>query len=492
MTTISDIQNYRKNLNQISNIARNVITHVSLKKAIIDPNRVDELHETFSNELDVSTNVSDQNSSGRCWIYSFMNVLRMHMVHKYSLPSEFQLSQSYLFFWDQFEKSNYFLHLMMKLTNKPLDNEYIRFFLETPISDGGQWHMLQNIVKKYGVVPEHSMSETYQSKNTKHLNLILCSKLREFAYQIREKFSTMTELHKKEEIKKMMNEIFKILVIFLGEPPNKINWDYYKSNSDNNKYSSKIGFKNFKHSKDLTPVDFFQKYVNKGIETEKYVSVINYPSKNRPFQKMYEVEYLNNENNGNPSKLLNLSIERLKELSKKSIDNGSPVWFASDVSKDSSIKYGVLDPVSVDYNSIFNNRPFSLPKGIRMMYKDGIPDHAMVLKGYHSQDNLTTNINSKKMIRKKSKSKKSNRKKSGSKKSGGDNKTNGKPVKWLVENSWGDAYGKNGYLVMSNEWFDKHVYTITVHEKHLLSSEKKILKEKSILLKPWDVFGNLF
>ena len=491
MTTISDIQNYRKNLNQISNIARNAITHVSVKKVIINPERVDSLHETFSNELDVSTNVSDQNSSGRCWIYSFVNVLRMHMVNKYSLSSEFELSQSYLFFWDQFEKSYYFLRLMMQFSNKSLDNEYVRFFLGTPISDGGQWHMLQNIVKKYGVVPEHSMTETYQSKNTKHLNLILCSKLREFAYQIRENFDEMTQLQRKDELKKMLNVVFNILVIFLGEPPQKISWEYYKSDSDNkNNNSSKISFKNFKHSEKLTPVDFFNKYVNKGLEIEKYACVINYPSKNRPFQKIYEVEYLNNINEGGPSKMLNLPIDRLKELSKKSIDSGQPIWFASDVSKDASIKYGVLDPIAVDYSSIFDKRPYSLPKGIRMMYKDGTPDHAMVLKGYHLENN---NSNISELKRKKSKRKSINSKsKSNRKKSGGDSKTNIKPSKWLVENSWGDYYGKNGYLVMSNEWFDKHVYTIAIHEKHLLAVEKKVLKEKPILLKPWDTFGNLF
>ena len=189
--SLKTLETFRNDFNAQSNtvqhVAKNAITHTNLSKALINPARADKLHATFSDELDINTKVSDQKSSGRCWLFSFLNVLRAHTVHKYDLDSSFEFSQNYLFFWDQFEKCNYFLHLMWELREQSTDEEHVRQLLKEPLSDGGQWHMIQNIINKYGVIPDHCMEETYQSNNTERMTGILCGRLREFAHDLRTK-----------------------------------------------------------------------------------------------------------------------------------------------------------------------------------------------------------------------------------------------------------------------------------------------------------------
>jgi bleomycin hydrolase len=487
-------------------IAQNAISHGNVSKVLMRHGQYDVNHTVFSNELDIDMAISDQQSSGRCWIFGFTNILRMHMIHRYALPPSFEFSNVYLYFYDQLEKCNLFLNHAWALQRKQatnttaMDDPYLRSLLQNPVSDGGQWHMLINLVKKYGVVPKQCMNETTQSNRTSRMTTLMNGRLREWAYELR--FITSTH-EAKGRIDEMLVEIHRILSIFLGTPPATIAWDYSPADKDKKdkkekkdknktkrheeeyaprhatqkrqpkeailsppfmtqKNGDSIPFKLFKHVADITPTDFFHKCVNDQLGVEDYICVINYPHETRPMHRWYTVKYLNNIIGRNDTLLLNVNIDEMKDLTRKAIDSGEPVWFAGDVSKDCSLKYGILDPAILDYESVFHFQPHAMDKGQRMVYQDGSPDHAMMFKGYHKEHAHDSKIS-----------------------------------KWLVENSWGEDAGKKGNLVMSDAWFEKHVFNVAVHRKHLetmpvLKACLAKMTEDVIEMEPWDTFGNLF
>ena len=545
--TPTTLQKYSNDFNASTNtpqhVAKNALTHTSLSKALINPQRANTLHTTFSDELDVNTKVSDQKQSGRCWIFSFLNVLRAHTIHKYDLDASFEFSQTYTFFWDQFEKSNLFLHHMWELRDHPTDSEYVREMLKEPLSDGGQWHMLQNVVSKYGVVPKYAMEETYQSNNTERMTNILCSRLREFAKDIR----TKPVQNIQQTTEPMMYEIYCILCMFLGEPPQTIHWEYnpssenwakeqwkkakkgktthtkntasFKSKSvsstsretrgvserrskETSRHSRKsppssdnhhthrnketIDKKPYEISKELTPQQFFHTVVEFPIDD--YVTVIHYPHTERPFHRTFSVKYLNNVAGAPDSILHNVDMPTFKTITARSIDHGEPVWFCADVGKDTSTKYGIMDPIAFDYQNVFRFDPHGWDKGQRMEYKDGVPNHAMVLRGYHQRPKSNT---PKHHARTSSHTRVSTRKSSTASVKTASTAT-ARYERWLVENSWGEYSGKDGNLVMSDAWFNRHVYEVAVHKKHLKGLWKGKASDKPILLEPWDVFGSLF
>ena len=532
---------YHNDFNASSNtaqhVAKNAITHTSLSKALINPQRANTLHTTFSDELDVNTKTSDQKHSGRCWIFSFLNVLRAHTIHKYDLDASFEFSQTYTFFWDQFEKCNLFLHHMWELRDQPTDNEYVREMLKEPLSDGGQWHMLQNIVNKYGIVPKYAMEETYQSNSTERMTGILCGRLREFAKDLR----TKPVQNIQHALEPMMYEVYCILCMFLGEPPQTIHWEYNPS-ADNwakEQWKKSKGAKVAKHvaattgvsqndskrrapaarkstrrsrrasghkpahsgkggidkkpyeiSSALTPQEYFRQVVQFPIDD--YVTVIHYPHPDRPFHRTFSVKYLNNVVGQPDSTLYNVDSAAFKAITARSIDHGEPVWFCADVGKDASTKYGIMDPVAFDYTNAFRFDPHGWDKGQRMEYKDGVPNHAMVLRGYHRDTTRKPPLVSTSASSRKSSSRKSTTRRRSKNDPTPKPPTPSSIERWLVENSWGEYSGKDGNLVMSDAWFDRHVYEVAVHKKHLKGLWKGKPTDKAIVLEPWDVFGSLF
>lgn len=551
---------YNASSNSTQHIACNAITHASPSKVLVDPRRVDALHEAFSNELDVETNMSDQEQSGRCWLFGFLNVVRAHMIHRYELDPQFELSQAYLFFWDQFEKANLFLHYMWKLRDKPTDDPHVREMLKEPISDGGQWHMIQNLVRRYGVVPKHCMGESYQANNTERMTFLLSSRLREFACALRTQHRGQRAAQLEHTVRPMMYEVYTILCVFLGEPPRTIRWEFNpssahwtnaqwkarthtvrrmrrrvpasldvhvpasarsrthsslqtklnrkqgaaasqtRSRSASKRRRSKthhhthtpIESKPFEDTVELTPLRFYKEFVQ--VPINDYVTVINYPcAPDRPFHRRYTVKYLNNMVGGGNAELYNLPIETLKTLVCRSIDAGEPVWFCADINKDISAKYGILDPEAFNYQAIFGEQcnPSGWDKGVRMMYKDGVPNHAMVLRGYHTEPCGASGVVCEKVMggagARRRKGTASPRRRTRSAAS-----PVSKPTRWLVENSWGDEVGRKGNLIMSDEWFNRHVYEIAVHKRHLRGLWKESPKQPIVQLEMWDVFGSLF
>ena len=545
---------YNDENNAVQHVARNAVTHASPAKVLVDPRRADALHDTFSDELDITTKTSDQQQSGRCWLFSFLNVLRAHMVHKYELDAGFEFSQSYLFFWDQFEKCNLFLHYMWTLRDKSTDDPYVREMLKEPLSDGGQWAMIQNLVDKYGVVPKHCMGESYQANNTERLTAVLCGRLREHAHTLR----TLKDVSQKDErVREMLYEVYCVLCVFLGEPPQTFRWEYNPTSENwaKNEWKKKkttttsatkshktatataksshnvtraakhvaahnkatpttakkthkpshtgVDKKPFVASKTYTPVQFYKQCVK--LPIHDYVTVIHYPHAKRPFDRRYTVKYLNNMVGGRDAELFNVRLDTLKTVTRRAIDAGEPVWFCADIGKDVSTKYGILDPQAFNYKDIFRYDPHGWDKGTRMMYKDGTPNHAMVLRGYHVEPRVTkpatTRANrSQRALRSSSSSSSKTRRARKPLRTIKQTPAQKKPPpqkqppasRWLVENSWGEYSGKDGNLVMSDQWFDRHVYEVAVHKRHLKGVWHEAPDAKTITLEMWDVFGSLF
>ena len=209
------------NDNNINLLAKNSISSNPLKNVLINQDILQKRRKIFTKKIDIESKVADQESSGRCWLFAFLNVIRLKMIKKYKLPAEFEFSQNYLFFWDKFEKSNLFIHNMIELKKEPQESRLISYFLNNPISDGGQYNMIISLVKKYGIIPKVCMAETYHSSNSSELDDVLSNKLRDYAEKIRNSSNF--------DIKHALEEVYRLLVIFLGEPPKDIVWEFYNN-----------------------------------------------------------------------------------------------------------------------------------------------------------------------------------------------------------------------------------------------------------------------
>lgn len=435
------------NKSQKNILARNTLNNIELSESIISRPNLSRDNEVFSDAIDIKVDVSNQHFSGRCWIFSLLNLIRLKMIEKYHLEETFELSHIYVAFWHYFETSNYFLRNILETRHLKHDDRLIHIFLKEPTSDGGHWPMLVNLVEKYGLLPKDYMKESHHSNNTHEMDKFLNNVLRYYAYQIRSLPPKTKTSEIENTLEEMMSNIYKILVIFLGEPPDQFDWEYYKSKDDK---------KSYKRVQNLTPLKFYQKYVP--IKITDYVTLINYPCSNKPYNRRYNCHYSNNMVNGCDNNYHNVSMEVMKEAARKSLKKKDAMWFGSDVDQFGDSDLGILDPKIIDYKIIFDFDHL-LKKCERLQFMQGEISHAMLLKG--------TNILHK-----------------------GTSKENSD--KWLVENSWGDTTGKNGNFTMSDEWFDQHVYMLVVHKKYLPA---KILKEakshKTILLPPWSPFGAL-
>lgn len=416
-------------------IIRNAVSNNKLKDITKNTSKLQKINRVFSKEIDIKVKNTNQKNSGSCWIFAFLNLIRLSMVKKYNLEEEFELSQNYLFFWDKLEKSNFFLHNIIKTKKHSLESREVQYFLSEPVSDGGQWNMLVNLVNKYGIIPKKCMNETFSSSNTVELNNILNNKLRDIAYEIRNKNIS------NKDIERYLNEIYEMLVMFLGEPPSIINWEYYSVKKEKYKYN-KI--------ENISPLNFYKKHIP--FNVDDMICLVNAPCKTKPFYNIYDLKYFGNTVEGHNSNFINIPINEMIKIAKKSLDNNDTIWFGSDVDQFLDENKGILDTDYFNYNLIFKNIN-KLKKGNRLDYGISRITHAMLIKGY--------------------------------------NKSNNKIDKWLVENSWGDENEINGDLIMSNNWFKEYVYEIVVNKKYISQKISNVLVKKPVLLEPWEPLGLL-
>lgn len=388
----------------------------------------------FSHEIKTLP-VANQKQSGRCWIFAGLNVIREEAAKKYDLKS-FELSQNYTAFWDKFEKINYFLQSMDDFLDVDSDDRTLKHLLQTGIQDGGQWDMFVALVEKYGVVPKEAMEETKASSSTRFMNRLINIKLRQYAAVVR----NLYQLGKSDEIAGVkanyLDDFYTFLVTCFGVPPQKFDFEYVSKDK-------------YHVIKDLSPQAFYQDIY--GDKIEDYVSVINSPTQDKPFMKTYTVAYLGNVIGGHDIKYINLEMSRLKALVIKQLQDGEVVWFGSDVGRFGDRQKGVWDDGAYEFDLLGLN--FDMSKADQLDYAQSLMTHAMVITGVHLDDN--------------------------------------KPVRWKIENSWGDTTGNKGYYLASDTWFDQYVYQAVVNKKYLNKEESAAWEEEPKVLKPWDPMGAL-
>lgn len=428
-------QEYHKNplwramTNVLAKTSAADIAYVNSRGAAIQP--------VFSVDIPTMKAV-DQQSSGRCWIFAGLNLLRERIGKKFHIQ-EFEFSQSYVAFWDRLEKINYFLEAMMTLADRPVDDREVQWLLQQGIQDGGQWDMFVNIVRKYGLVPKYAMPETWQSSNTKPMNRLTNTKLRQYAAILRRMAAEGKDQDAlQREKNRMLSEMYGFLCCCYGEPPERFDFEYADQN------------KEYKKKRDLSPDVFYQEYV--GDILEEYVSIIHTPTGDKPFGHSYTVAWLGNTLDGNIVRYLNVEMRRFKEMVVKQLTDGETVWFGCDCVQDDEQAVGVWDDRLHDYKTAFG-MDFSLTKEERLDLRESAVAHAMVLTGVNLAD--------------------------------------GKPDKWKVENSWGENSGHKGYYVMTDSWFDEYVYQAVVRREYLSAQEIAAYEEEPKILSPWDPMGTL-
>lgn len=424
---------------QETRILERTVAKNGVKAASFDWHAIADNDQHFS--IDLATgDVADQKQSGRCWLFAALNTMRHNMQNRFNLPDDFELSQSYAFFWDKFEKANWFYENIIQTADLDIDDRKVAWLLDAPQSDGGQWDMLCALIEKYGVVPKSAQPETYNSSRSNEINAVLNNQLRHDAVILRQLVHEQaSESQINATRKEMLNTVYRMLAYAFGEPVQTFDFEY-RTKKD----------KQFHRDSNLTPVAFFDKYV--GWDLSEYVSIIQAPTKDKAYHKTYTIEMLGNVVGGRQVKHFNLSMTELKELAIKQLQNGESVWFGSDVVKYSETKLGILALNTYGYEDLFDTK-LTMNKADMLDYHQSMMDHAMVLTGVDLVD--------------------------------------GKPAKWKVENSWGPKVGEKGYFVMSDEWMDQYVYQIVVNKKYLSDELKADQAQEPIVLKPWDPMGTL-
>ena len=416
----------------------NAVSHNGLLTSLEKRSSAIENNPVFSIDL-TKDKVSNQKASGRCWMFAALNTFRHKMIAGFQLE-EFELSQAYTFFWDKYEKSNWFLEQVLATANQDLTSRKVKFLLDTPQQDGGQWDMVVALFEKYGVVPKSVYPESISSSNSRELNQYLNKLLRQDAQILRDLVTSgaaATAIQAKKE--ELLQEIFNFLAMSLGLPPRTFDFAY--RGKDNN-FHSETG---------LTPQAFYKKYVD--LQLDDYVSIINAPTADKPYGKSYTVEMLGNVVGARDVRYLNVNMERLKELAISQMQAGETVWFGSDVGQSSNRKAGVMVNDMYDFTSSMDIE-LTQDKAGRLDYSESLMTHAMVLTGVDLDEN-------------------------------------GKSTKWKVENSWGDKVGDKGYFVASDDWMDEYTYQIVVRKEFLTAEELAAYEAEPKVLAPWDPMGAL-
>ena len=429
----ADFESQRANLVAMNAVTANGLMASAVSRAAVE----NDVHE-YSVSLEQG-DITNQKQSGRCWMFAALNTMRYQVMKKCNLKT-FELSQAYLFFWDKLEKSNYFLESILETVELPTSSRLVSYLLTAPVGDGGQWDMLCNLVKKYGVVPKTAYPESKASSGSREMDSTLTEKLREDACILRRMYKERMDMDAIRERKtEMLNEIYRLLCICLGEPPKSFTFEYRDED------------KNFHRETGLTPKSFFEKYV--GINLDDYVSLINAPTSDKPYGHSYTVKYLGNVREGNAVRYLNLPIEELKKAAIAQLKDGQPVWFGCDVGKHSDRDSGVMDLDIRSLETLLDTK-FTMTKAERLDYGQSLMTHAMVFQGVNLDEN-------------------------------------GQPNRWRVENSWGKDPGKDGYYLMTDRWFDEYMYQIVVNKKYLTNEQLAAYQSEPTELEPWDPMGSL-
>ena len=414
---------------QAEKAARNALALNSVSELATNADNLAMIDTNFSHRVRTK-GITDQHQSGRCWLFTGLNVLRAKMIDDLDL-AELTFSHNYLFFYDQLEKSNLFLQGVIDTKHLPMDDRQVEWLFKNPLSDGGQFTGVSNLVMKYGVVPAEVMPENYQSNNTAQVGNLIKLKLREYGLVLRAQKDRRAPVALKTE---MLKEIYSMLVRAYGVPPTEFEWTL------RNKEGEVISTKNY------TPQSFYKEYFGDIDLENNYVMVMNDPS--REYYKVYEIEYDRHVYDGDNWVYLNLPIEEVKALAIASIKDNTAMYFSCDVGKYLLSKKGTLDIANFDYESLMGVE-FPMNKEERIRTFASGSSHAMTLIAVDLDEQ-------------------------------------GNAKKWMVENSWGPSAGWKGNLIMTDEWFEEYMFRVVVDKKYIPAETLKLLEQKPIMLPSWD------
>ena len=413
---------------------RNAISNVGIQKMAVNQEHIANPDTHFSIEVK-NSGISDQQSSGRCWLFTGTNVLR-HKAMRTLGVQNFFFSQVYLFFYDQLEKSNLFLQGIIDTRKKPIDDQMVTWLFKNPLSDGGTYTGVADLVSKYGLVPKDVMPETYVSNSTSEFCGHLKRKLREAGILLREKSEAGASEKELQAFKvEQLKTVYRLLVMAYGIPPQSFTWAPTKDG------------KPLSEAKTYTPQSFYQEVCAPVDDLNAdYVMLMNDPS--RPYGKAYEIDYDRHLYDGHNWLYVNLPMEQLKPMVIASLADSTQMYFSCDVGKFLDRTTGVLDLDNFDYGSLLGTT-FGMNKKQRIQTFDSGSSHAMTLMAV-------------------------------------DLDPQGKPKKWKVENSWGASSGFHGYMIMTDQWFDEYMFRVVVNKKYCTPEVLKILQQKPVRLPAWD------
>ena len=437
--SVEDLQSLRDSFtaDETNRITMNAVTAAGIDKVAKNYDRARLLQRRFSTIVD-NGEATHQDRSGRCWLFSSLNVARFVAKKNMNLE-QFEFSQNYAMYYDKLERVNYFLKDMACLVEagEPEDSRLVQHLLREVMGDGGQWTMAMNVYKKYGAVPKDLFPETESSKNTDPMNNKLCKLLRQAVAHMYENPENIDQI-----VKNATEAGHRILTIHLGEPPVSFDWEWTDKDDE------------FHRDGEITPVEFWKKYVGSA-DLESYVCLVDDPRKEHPKGRKIAIEHLGNVVGGDATEYLNVPNQFMKDCVRRVlVEQGIPVWFGAECGPMMDREAGAWATDLFEYDRVYGVR-FDLSKEQRVRFGDSAMDHAMAFAGVDVADDGTTTR------------------------------------RWRVENSWGAKIADKGYFTMSDDWFTEYVYEVAVPKALLPEEYQKALEEPAISLPAWDPMGAL-
>ena len=436
--TEAQIEEFRKSFDSdpSATVAQNAVSNADLSTLALRRDLVQNMDFSFSTKLD-EWGATNQRRSGRCWLFATLNLFRVGAMKKMHLKN-FEFSQAHIHFWDKLERANHFLEAILETSDRPVDDRTIHFLLSDPIGDGGQWNMATNLIRKHGLVPMSAYPESHSSSSTRSMNTVLKDILRTTASEIRgvlDGGESINEARKHKE--QRMKEIWRVLCIHLGTPPEKFDWQWRDKDNE------------FHRKGTMTPLEFVDEYVE--VDWEEYICIVNDPR--NEYYRTYTVDFLQNVAGGPPVVYLNVPSDEMKDITQRLLEDGIPVWMGCDVGKNMARKRGLWDAELYDLKGLYGIQ-FGMEKADRLRFGQTMMTHAMLFTGVDVVD--------------------------------------GKPRRWRVENSWGsEDSGEKGFYTMNDNWYDEHMFEIAAPKDYLTDEMKSGLEGDPIVLPAWDPMGSL-
>ena len=436
--TEAQIEEFRKSFDSdpSATVAQNAVSNADLSTLALRRDLVQNMDFSFSTKLD-EWSATNQRRSGRCWLFATLNLFRVGAMKKMNVKN-FEFSQAHIHFWDKLERANHFLEAILETSDRPVDDRTIHFLLSDPIGDGGQWNMATNLIRKHGLVPMSAYPESHSSSSTRSMNTVLKDILRTTASEIRgilDDGGSKNEARKHKE--ERMKEIWRVLCIHLGTPPEKFDWQWRDKD------------KEFHRKGTMTPLEFVDEYVE--VDWEEYICIVNDPR--NEYYRTYTVDFLQNVAGGPPVVYLNVPSDEMKDITQRLLEDGIPVWMGCDVGKNMARKRGLWDADLYDLKGLYGIQ-FGMEKADRLRFGQTMMTHAMLFTGVDVVD--------------------------------------GKPRRWRVENSWGsEDSGEKGFYTMNDNWYDEHMFEIAAPRDYLTDEMKSGLEGDPIVLPAWDPMGSL-